>query len=231
MIFIFECTLPVDIFNTILSNEYTANNLVSFYIYSNNHSSHSAKQSYQTILRKRCSPLYIYSGTKIKQDDHRSKYPSIFPGSSILLFSSVPSSHCIIESYRDRQRKKKIRIFRHSRLFRSAISTTMEGSFQPRSSGGKIQFFRSPRLFILTLKGSYRTDIYTDQLVVCTVYLHRLFPPRFTPWIDSIAVSIPSSNLFPCVSYCALLARNAWTLNRYRFKGIYIVDIFQNLYE
>lgn len=107
MIFIFECTLPVDIFNTILSNEYTANNLVSFYIYSNNHSSHSAKQSYQTILRKRCSPLYIYSGTKIKQDDHRSKYPSIFPGSSILLFSSVPSSHCIIESYRDRQRKKK----------------------------------------------------------------------------------------------------------------------------
>lgn len=107
MIFIFECTLPVDIFNTILSNEYTANNLVSFYIYSNNHSSHSAKQSYQTILRKRCSLLYIYSETKIKQDDHRSKYPSIFPGSSILLFSSVPSSHCIIESYRDRQRKKK----------------------------------------------------------------------------------------------------------------------------
>lgn len=158
MIFIFECTLPVDIFNTILSNEYTANNLVSFYIYSNNHSSHSAKQSYQTILRKRCSPLYIYSGTKIKQDDHRSKYPSIFPGSSILLFSSVPSSHCIIESYRDRQRKKRknpdfqaqpafsIGYFHHDGRF---IPT----SFEPASLGGKIQFFHSPRLFILTLKG------------------------------------------------------------------------------
>lgn len=140
---------------------------------------------------------------------------------------TVSSNHIGI----DNGKKEKIRIFRHSRLFRSAISTTMEGSFQPRSSGGKIQFFRSPRLFILTLKGGYRTDIYTDQLVVCTVYLHRLFPPRFTPWIDSIAVSIPSSNLFPCVSYCALLARNAWTLNRYHFKHIYIVDIFQNLYE
>lgn len=89
------------------------------------------KRSFESVARLY---IHIYSGTKIKQDDHRSKYPSIFPGSSILLFSSVPSSHCI-ESYRDRQReKKKIRIFRHSRLFRSAISTTMEGSFQPRSS-------------------------------------------------------------------------------------------------
>lgn len=35
----------------------------------------------------------------------------------------------------------------------------MEGSFQPRSSGGKIQFFRSPRLFILTLKGGYQIFI------------------------------------------------------------------------
>lgn len=181
MIFIFECTLPVDIFNTILSNEYTANNLVSFYIYSNNHSSHSAKQSYQTILRKRCSLLYIYSGTKIKQDDHRSKYPSIFPGSSILLFSSVPSTHCIIESYRDRQRKKRKNPDFQAQPAFSIGYFHHDGRFIPTSFiGRKNSIFPQSTLIYPHAKGGL-SDIYTDQLVVCTVYLHRLFPPRFTP--------------------------------------------------
>lgn len=196
----------------------TANNRFLLYLFKQSFS-HSAKQSYQTILRKRCasSPLsiYIYNGTKIKQDDHGSKYPSIFPGSSILLFSQS-----LYHRIRDRQRAGKnirIRIFRHSRLFRSAIS--MDGrfiptSFEPASSRGKIQFFLV-HAYLSSRWGLPYRYLY-GRTCRCTVYLHRLFPPRFTVnrfdrSFDPIFEFISLHVRLNCVT-CIPAARNGWTL-------------------
>lgn len=222
----------------------TANNRFLLYLFKQSFS-HSAKQSYQTILRKRCasSPLslYIYNGTKIKQDDHGSKYPSIFPGSSILLFSQS-----LYHRIRDRQRAGKnirIRIFRHSRLFRSAIS--MDGrfiptSFEPASSRGKIQFFLV-HAYLSSRWGLPYRYLY-GRTCRCTVYLHRLFPPRFTVnrfdrSFDPIFEFISLHVRLKCVT-CIPAATNGWTLlSEYQcivlnvYIYIYIVDIFQNLYR
>lgn len=124
---------------------------------------------------------------------------SIHPYFLDRLFFCSPS-HCIIESEIDNGRAK---ISGYGFLgiagFFDRLFPWMGGSFQPRSSQlhREEKFNFSSSTLIYPHAGGYHTDIYTDELVVARFIFTGYFRLDL-PWIDSIAVSIPSSNLFPC---------------------------------
>lgn len=176
--------LPVDIFNQ--SSEYPLKlghcQHSRFLLYLSKQSFfHSAKQSYQTILAR--AHLYIYT---TENKTGWSKYPSIFPGSSILPFSSVPVTVSSNHEIDNGRAKKSGYGFLGIAGFFDRLSPS--SSFQPRSSQlhREEKFNFSSSTLIYPHAGDNILDIYTDELVVARFI--------FTDYLSWIAVSIPSSS-------------------------------------
>lgn len=191
--------LPVDIFNQ--SSEYPLKlghcQHSRFLLYLSKQSFfHSAKQSYQTILAR--AHLYIYT---TENKTGWSKYPSIFPGSSILPFSSVPVTVSSNHEIDNGRAKKSGYGFLGIAGFFDRLSPS--SSFQPRSSQlhREKKFNFSSSTLIYPHAGGYR--YLHGWTCRCTVYLYRLFivnrsfDPIFELFINFLArlkcvICIPS---------------------------------------
>lgn len=222
--------LPVDIFNQ--SSEYPLKlghcQHSRFLLYLSKQSFfHSAKQSYQTILAR--AHLYIYT---TENKTGWSKYPSIFPGSSILPFSSVPVTVSSNHEIDNGRAKKSGYGFLGIAGFFDRLSPS--SSFQPRSSQlhREEKFNFSSSTLIYPHAGDNILDIYTDELVVARFI--------FTDYLSWIAVSIPSSSylLISLHVSSALFAfphckkrMDIELIGRCVALYIDIVDILQNLYR
>lgn len=142
---------------------------------------------------------------------------SIHPYFLDRLFFCSPS-HCIIESEIDNGRAK---ISGYGFLgiagFFDRLFPWMGGSFQPRSSQlhREEKFNFSSSTLIYPHAGGYRTDIYTDELVVArfifTGYFRRFTVNRFDRSFDPIFEFISLHVRLKCVT-CIPAATNGWTL-------------------
>lgn len=187
---------------------------------------HSAKQSYQTILAR--AHLYIYT---TENKTGWSKYPSIFPGSSILPFSSVPVTVSSNHEIDNGRAKKSGYGFLGIAGFFDRLSPS--SSFQPRSSQlhREEKFNFSSSTLIYPHAGGYR--YLHGWTCRCTIYLYR-------DYLSWIAVSIPSSSyLLISLHVSSVLFAFPHCKKRVdieligRCVALYIdiVDILQNLYR
>lgn len=144
------------------------------------------------------SPIYIYT---TENKTGWSKYPSIFPGSSILPFSSVPVTVSSNHEIDNGRAKKSGYGFLGIAGFFDRLSPS--SSFQPRSSQlhREKKFNFSSSTLIYPHAGGYR--YLHGWTCRCTVYLYRLFivnrsfDPIFELFINFLArlkcvICIPS---------------------------------------